>query len=161
MRKVNKRKHKRVYKQRVHEQSPEPSMTPTNKRIGCWSYVGHHHFTSFIDFTGETGESGEMVIAADWSSRRPTVAAQEMSGWWSLTSTTKADSARLCSAGAQRHRGWKKAQRWKKSTGGVGKYFTLNITAVYKRCDPGNTSEDYPKYRVSFVCLFLMCLPPF
>ena len=87
------------------------------------------------------------------------MAAQEMSGWWSLTSTTKADSARLCSAGAQRHRGWKKAQRWKKSTGGVGKYFTLNITAVYKRCDPGNTSEDYPKYRVSFVCLFLMCLP--
>ena len=32
MRKVNKRKHKRVYKQRVHEQSPEPSMTPTNKQ---------------------------------------------------------------------------------------------------------------------------------
>ena len=98
-----------------------------------------------------------MVIAADWPSRRPSVAAQEMSGWWSLTSTTKADSARLCSAGAQRHRGWKKAQRWKQSTGGVGKYFTLNITAVYKRCSPVRSRKHIrglPKvprlFRVSF-----------
>ena len=81
-------------------------MTPTNKRIGCWSYVGHHHFTSFIDFTGETGESGEMVIAADWPSRRPSVAAQEMSGWWSLTSTTKADSAQPAVLGGRSAAPW-------------------------------------------------------
>ena len=91
------------------------------------------------------------------------MAAQEMSGWWSLTSTTKADSAQPAVLGGRSAAPWveKSSAVGKKSTGGVGKYFTLNITAVYKRCDPGNTSEDYPKYRVSFVCLFLMCLPPF
>ena len=99
------------------------------------------------------------------------MAAQEMSGWWSLTSTTKADSARLCSAGAQRHRGWEKAQRWKKSTGGVGKYFTLNITAVYteyygclQKVLPRAIPETHPRTTqstASLSCVFSSCVYPF
>ena len=48
----------------------------------------------------------EMVIAADWPSRRPSVAAQEMSGWWSLTSTTKADSAQPAVLGGRSAAPW-------------------------------------------------------
>ena len=32
------------------------------------------------------------VLAANWPSSRPSVAAQKMRGWWSLTITTKAGS---------------------------------------------------------------------
>ena len=57
----------------------------------AWSVcIVSQHDSALEHFSVRRGFAA--VLAANWPSSRPSVAAQKMRGWWSLTITTKAGS---------------------------------------------------------------------